>query len=228
MSIGVHSNVNPNPITKLFVVVILGFTVLHSINIYFEWSIIVLISLMYLINGYKKQAINNILVYIVMFIVPYIGLISEFNAFIKMFFSLFLVFRMFYVPFSAGKFMICTSDVGSVISSMDRLKIPKEFSIPISVMFRFFPSFKEERKNIRMAMKIKGIHTRNPIKYLEYIAVPLLIMSSNIVDDISKAAETKCIESPLKKTRYTKVCMRKVDLVYSMLMLLMLLGGWLC
>ena len=58
MSIGVRSNVNPNPITKLFVVVVLGFTVLHSINIYFEWSIIVLISLMYLINGYKKQAIN--------------------------------------------------------------------------------------------------------------------------------------------------------------------------
>lgn len=53
-------------------------------------------------------------------------------------------------------------------------------------------------------------------------------MSSNIVDDISKAAETKCIESPLKKTRYTKVCMRKVDLVYSVLMVLMLLGGWLC
>lgn len=81
----------------------------------------------------------------------------------------------------AASFMIKTSDVGAIISSMDKLKISKNVSIPIAVMFRFFPSFKEEKKNIKMAMRVRGINFKNPVKYLEYVSVPLLIISSNIV-----------------------------------------------
>ncbi len=42
-------------------------------------------------------------------------------------------------------------------------------------------------------MKIRGIGFKNPIAYIEHVTVPLLIMSSNISDDIAKAAETRCI-----------------------------------
>ncbi|WP_390622202.1 energy-coupling factor transporter transmembrane component T [Campylobacter ureolyticus] len=84
--------------------------------------------------------------------------------------------------------MIKTSDVGTIISSMDKLKISKNLSIPIAVMFRFFPSFKEEKKNIKMAMRVRGINFKTPIKYFEYVSVLLLIISSNIADDISKVA----------------------------------------
>lgn len=34
---------NPNPITKICII-LLGFTVFHQVNIYFEWGIIFLIS----------------------------------------------------------------------------------------------------------------------------------------------------------------------------------------
>ena len=60
--------------------------------------------------------------------------------------------------------MIKTSDVGAIISSMDKLKISKNLSIPVAVMFMFFPSFKEEKKNIKMAMKVRGTNFRNPFK----------------------------------------------------------------
>lgn len=132
---------------------------------------------------------------------------------IKMFFMLFIVFRMFYLPYLSGKFLIKTSDVGSIISSMDTLRVPKNISIPVAVMFRFFPSFKEEKDNIKMAMKIRGIPFKNPISYLEYVIVPLLIISSNIADDISKAAETRCIENPIKKERYISVRIKGIDFV---------------
>lgn len=46
--------------------------------------------------------------------------------------------------------------------SMDKIKVPQNISIPIAVMFRFFPSFKEEWKNIKMAMKIRGITFKTP------------------------------------------------------------------
>ncbi len=50
---------NPNPITKFFVVVLLGFTVVHSINQYLEIAAVLVISIMYLINGFRREAIKN-------------------------------------------------------------------------------------------------------------------------------------------------------------------------
>src|SRR3712207_1907138 len=196
-----NSKFNPNPITKFFVVGLLGLTVLHPINYYLEWLVVGVFSVMYLLNGFKRQAFKNIIVFGGLFLAPSFTVVAKLPIMIKMIFSLLFVIRMFYIPFAAGKFLIKTSDVGSIISSMDYLKIPSAISIPVAVMFRFFPSFIEERNHIKMAMKIRGIETKNPIKYLEYIAVPMLIISSNIADDISKAAETKCIGNPIKKTR---------------------------
>ena len=153
-----------------------------------------------------------------------IDVIRNMNAILMMIFMLFAVFRMFYLPFSAGSFFVKTSDVGSIISSMDKIKLPHTVSIPIAVMFRFFPSFREESRNIKLAIRV-GITFKNPISYIEYVMVPLLVISSNIADDIAKAAETKCIENPIKKTRYISVKIKKVDFVYVFLMLIMIVGG---
>lgn len=222
------NSLNPNPITKFFVVGLLGLTVVHSIHPVLEWMVIFVISIMYLMNGLKKEALKNVIIFGVLFLAPNFKILSQLPFFIKMFFSLIFVLRMFYIPYAAGKFLIKTSDVGSIISSMDVLKIPSAISIPVAVMFRFFPSFVEEKNHIKMAMKIRGIETKNPLKYLEYVAVPLLIISSNIADDISKAAETKCIANPIKKTRYIRVGVGVIDFIYAMTMTIIVIGGWLC
>ncbi|HGD5673893.1 TPA: energy-coupling factor transporter transmembrane component T [Streptococcus agalactiae] len=222
------NSLNLNPITKFFVVGLLGLTVVHSIHPVLEWMVIFVISIMYLMNGLKKEALKNVIIFGVLFLAPNFKILAQLPFFIKMFFSLIFVLRMFYIPYAAGKFLIKTSDVGSIISSMDVLKIPSAISIPVAVMFRFFPSFVEEKNHIKMAMKIRGIETKNPLKYLEYVAVPLLIISSNIADDISKAAETKCIANPIKKTRYIRVGVGVIDFIYAMTMTIIVIGGWLC
>lgn len=226
MFVNKNSHFNPNPITKFFVVGLLGLTVVHSINCYLEWSVIFVISLLYFVNGFKKESMKNIIIFGILFIIPNISFIAKFPSFIKMLFTLLFVLRMFYIPFAAGGFLIRTSDVGSIISSLDLLKIPESISIPIAVMFRFFPSFVEEKKNINMAMKIRGIKTKNPIKYLEYVFIPLLVISSNIADDISKAAESKCIANPVKKTRYVKLSVRLIDFIYAFTVAAIVIGGW--
>lgn len=222
------NSLNPNPIPKFFVTVLLGFTILHSINHYSEWALIIVISIMYFINGFRKEGIQNIIVFGILFFVPDFTILAKFPLVIKMLLSLLFVVRMFYIPYASGKFLIKTSDVGSIMSSMDFLRIPKAVSIPIAVMFRFFPSFEEERNNIKMAMKIRGIEIKHPLKYLEYIAVPLLIISSNIADDIAKAAETKCIANPIKKTRYITVRVHIIDFIYAFIMTVIVVGGRLC
>ena len=217
---------NPNPISKLMVTFLLGFAVFHKVNIYFEWAIILLISFLFYKNGFKKEALKNILFFgTFSLIIPSLEVIRNMNVILMIFFMLFAVCRMFYLPFSSGSFFVKTSDVGSIISSMDKIKLPHGISIPIAVIFRFFPSFREESHNIKLAMKIRGITLKNPISYIEYVMVPLLVISSNISDDIAKAAETKCIENPVKKTRYISVKMKIVDFGYVLLVLMMVIGG---
>ena len=217
---------NPNPISKLLVTFSLGFAVFYKVNICFEWGIVFLLSFLFYKNGFKKETLKNILLFAVLSsIIPNLDVIRNMNAILMMIFMLFAVFRMFYLPFSAGSFFVKTSDVGSIISSMDKIKLTHTVSIPIAVMFRFFPSFREESRNIKLAMRVRGITFKNPSSYIEYVMVPLLVISSNIADDIAKAAETKCIENPIKKTRYVSVKIKTVDFVYVFLMLIMIVGG---
>ena len=206
---------NPNPISKILAVFLTGLTVMHSINIRFELAIICFIGILFYLNGYKKTLFKWIILWF----------FSTLNPILKMFLSIPIVFRMFLLPFMAASFMIKTSDVGTIILSMNKLKISKNLSIPIAVMFRFFPSFKEEKKNIKMAMRVRGINFKNPIKYIEYVSVPLLIISSNIADDISKAAETKAIENPIAKTRYIRVKIQLIDFVYVLAVAGLIVGG---
>ena len=216
---------NPNPISKILVVFLTGLTVMHGINIRFELAIICIFLFLFYLNEYKKTLLKWIVLCGILYSLPNFMILSTINPIIKMFLSIPIVFRMFLLPFMAASFMIKTSDVGTIISSMDKLKIPKNLSIPIAVMFRFFPSFKEEKKNIKMAMRVRGINFKNPVKYLEYVSVPLLIISSNIADDIAKAAETKAIENPIAKTRYIHVKIQLIDFIYVLPVAGFIVGG---
>ncbi|WP_201454448.1 energy-coupling factor transporter transmembrane component T family protein [Streptococcus pneumoniae] len=180
---------------------------------------------MYRQGSIEKTLFKWIILCGILYSLPNFMVLSELNPIVKMFLSIPIIIRMFILPFMAASFMIKTSDVGAIISSMDKLKISKNVSIPIAVMFRFFPSFKEEKKNIKMAMRVRGINFKNPVKYLEYVSVPLLIISSNISDDIAKAAETKAIENPIAKTRYIRVKIQLIDFVYVLAVAGLIVGG---
>lgn len=216
---------NPNIISKFIVTFLLGFTVLHRVNVYIEWIIVFLMSAMFLLNGLKKEAIKSLIMFGVLFYLPHTKILAEMHPVVQILIIIPIVARMFVLPFMAASFMTKTSDVGSILSSMDKLKISKNISIPIAVMFRFFPAFKQEKANIKMAMKIRGISIKNPIEYIEYVAVPLLIISSNIADDIAKAAETKAIENPIKKTRYTPVNIQAIDFIFTLTISILVLSG---
>ena len=217
---------NPNPLTKLLVLGFLGATVVHPVSAYVEWVVIGFISLFYFMLEERKTAVTNLLFFLFLSFFPSFPKLYSLPALLKLFLSFIYVLRMFYLPYAGGRFFIKTSDVGSILASMDYLHIPPCISIPIAVMFRFFPSFAEEKRNISMAMRIRGIKTRNPLRYLEYITVPLLIISANIAEDIAKAAECKCIENPIPKCRYSSVHLQWADFFYALLIISTLIVGW--
>ncbi len=233
-----NESFNPTPITKLVVLVALGMSILspmsfktlkfYTVNDIFNLLIVVTFSVFYALNGSVKQGLKTFLTYFILININYIFNLKSNNYVLNMFFTLIVIVKFFFLPFMAGKFLIRTSDVGSILTSMDKIKIPKVVSIPIAVMFRFFPSFKEERRNIKLAMRIRGVTPKNPLKYLEYVAIPVITISLNIADDISKSAETKCIAMPCQKVRYNEVKPGLADIVFLSIIVLIEIGGRLC
>jgi ABC transporter permease protein len=233
-----NESFNPTPITKLVVLVALGMSILspmsfktlkfYTVNDIFNLLIVVTFSVFYALNGSVKQGLKTFLTYFILININYIFNLKSNNYVLNMFFTLIVIVKFFFLPFMAGKFLIRTSDVGSILTSMDKIKIPKVVSIPIAVMFRFFPSFKEERRNIKLAMRIRGVTPKNPLKYLEYVAIPVITISLNIADDISKSAETKCIAMPCQKVRYNEVNPGLADIVFLSIIVLIEIGGRLC
>ena len=233
-----NESFNPTPITKLVVLVALGMSILspmsfktlkfYTVNDIFNLLIVVTFSVFYALNGFVKQGLKTFLTYLILININYIFNLKSNNYVLNMFFTLIVIVKFFFLPFMAGKFLIRTSDVGNILTSMDKIKIPKVVSIPIAVMFRFFPSFKEERRNIKLAMRIRGVTPKNPLKYLEYVAIPIITISLNIADDISKSAETKCIAMPCQKVRYIEVKPGLADIVFLSIIVLIEIGGRLC
>lgn len=212
------STLNPNPGTKFAVLMFLSLLMMYDRPTWINLAIVGIISILFALNGKRYTGIKGFLMYVLLvafFEGDMMGdSLHHIPGFLKVFLSFFLILQKFYPGLYAGAFFISTSDVSSILAVMNKLHMPNAVSIPFAVMFRFFPTYKEERKHIKLAMKMRGITWRNPLKYLEYVMVPLLISSSNIADDISKSAETKCIGDPGPKTKYTVVRMNAVDYIY--------------
>lgn len=225
MIVNSNSKFNPNPITKLAATILLGISILHMPGDLASFLIVCVFSLFYFLQKFYKNAIGVLIVYSFYLMVPNIVDAKNYPFLIQVFISMLFALKIFYLPFMSGKFFFKTSDITSIITSMDKLRIPQFLSIPISVMFRFFPAYKEERRLIKNAMKIRGINIKDPIKYFECFFVPLITISINTTDDIAKAAETKCIASKTKKTNYKDVKFSIVDLIFIVIISVLLFGG---
>lgn len=120
-----------------------------------------------------------------------------------------------------GYYLFKTTTVSEFVASMERMHIPKQIIIPFSVMFRFFPTIKEESSSINDAMKMRGISfgkTRGgPVAMLEYRLVPLFISCVKIGDELSMSALTRGLGSPARRTNICDVGFHVQDILYFLL-----------
>ncbi len=107
-----------------------------------------------------------------------------------------------------GYYTMSTTRVSEFLAAMEKMHVPRSITIPLSVMFRFFPTIAEESRSIGDAMKMRGIGIRsiakNPAAVLECRLVPLLVSVVKIGDELSAAALTRGLGGPARRTN---VCM---------------------
>lgn len=114
-----------------------------------------------------------------------------------------------------GYFVVSTTTVSEFVAAMERLHIPKQITIPMSVMFRFFPTVMEEWSAISDAMRMREIRWGGGKAgtMLEYRIVPMLMCSVKIGEELSCASLTRGLGSPVKRTNICQIGFHVQDLV---------------
>lgn len=106
-----------------------------------------------------------------------------------------------------GSYLISTTTVSEFTAAMLRLHISEKIIIPLSVMFRFFPTVFDEFKSINTAMQMRGIRFGSVgiAKMIEYRLVPLMTCCVKIGEELSAAALTRGLGGEVKRTNICKI-----------------------
>ncbi len=129
------------------------------------------------------------------------------------------VMTRFAPGFMMGAFLISSTSVSDFLAAMKRMHISEKIVIPLSVIFRFFPTIGEENAAIRDAMRMRGIRFggKHPGRMLEYRLIPLMISVVKIGDELSAAALTRGLGAPVRRTDICKIGFHAQDIVMILL-----------
>ena len=104
-----------------------------------------------------------------------------------------------------GAYLISSTSISEFIGAMERMHITEKIVIPMSVIFRFFPTISEEYQAIRDAMKMRGIRFGGKI--------PLMVSVVKIGDELSAAALTRGLGATVKRTNVCQIGFHVQDLI---------------
>jgi energy-coupling factor transport system permease protein len=114
-----------------------------------------------------------------------------------------------------GYFLVSTTTVSDFMAAMRKMHMPESITIPLSVMFRFFPTVREESAAIGDAMRMRGVSLAGgkPVKMLEYRFVPMMMCSLKIGEELSAAALTRGLGAPVRRTNICRIGFHIQDVV---------------
>ncbi|MCR4640615.1 MAG: energy-coupling factor transporter transmembrane protein EcfT [Lachnospiraceae bacterium] len=101
-----------------------------------------------------------------------------------------------------ARYIVKTTKVSEFLTAMNRLRVSDKLTIPVSVIFRFFPTVVEESRSINDAMRMRGIEmgAGKSTEAVEYRIVPLIASCSIIGEELSAAAMTRGLDVGKKRS----------------------------
>ena len=190
-----------DPRTKLLLLLLVNLLLLLSHSLWFEIVLFTGCIVIVSVSGQIKSAGHFLIAFLLMLgidrgLTPYMsGIVFTLVSFIS------LALRKFLPCLILGKWILTTTEVCEFVAAMWKVHLPQTAIIPLSVVFRYFPTIKEEWGAIRAAMKMRGIHVS-----LEHIMVPLLMSAINVSEELSAAALCRGLDNPGEHT-----CMCRVE-----------------
>lgn len=135
-------------------------------------------------------------------------------------------FSRFMAGMAFAYYVFASTTVSEFITAMRRMHMPDAITIPLSVMFRFFPTLSEEGSSIGDAMRMRGIGLGGAkggvLAQAEYVLVPLMMSTLRIGDELSAASLTKGLDAGQSRTHICRVGMGVLDYLLAAASLAML------
>ncbi|MGD9160216.1 MAG: energy-coupling factor transporter transmembrane component T [Desulfobacteraceae bacterium] len=133
--------------------------------------------------------------------------------------SLYFMIIKFSPMFVMMVFIQASLNTSRFLHMLDQMRIPAKYVIPLGVCLRFMPSAAAEIRQVRYAMRMRGIRffsfftVRHPFVMLGYMMAPILVRSLSIGEELARSAVARGIESTVQKTSIHKLSFRTVDRV---------------
>ena len=217
---GLKLNFNLDPRTKIIILVLISFMVFNEVPLYISGILVLVPFICLFFSNRIKLALSYILIYIAAKYVQ-VYLLPTATGIIAILLVMFSYTATRMLPIMImGYYTITTTKVSEFITSMEKSNIPKEISIPLSVIFRYIPSVYEEIKSITNAMKMRGFglnvkSLKNPLKLIEFYMIPILVSTIKTADELSAASLTRGLSNPKGRTHLIEVKLNIID--YSLL-----------
>ena len=114
-----------------------------------------------------------------------------------------------------ASYVVSSMTVSEFTAAMQRMHITEKIIIPMSVMFRFFPTVGDEFSSINAAMKMRDIRFggKNASKMIEYRMIPLMTCTVKIGEELSAAALTRGLGGTVKRTNVCKIGFHAQDII---------------
>lgn len=226
-----------DPRTKILLLVLLDMIILIGRSLPYEIAVFAFSSIIILVGGQGIKVIRYLIIFIFCLAIQWMVVDLKTNFILSLVIFISVGLRKLLPCFMLAKWLIETTEVSEFISAMWKMKWNKEIIIASSVVFRCFPTIKEEWDSIITAMKMRGIDFniinffKNPVRTMEYILVPLFVSVLKISDELSAAAMCRGIDSETEHTCLTKVSMRQIDYIvivisFSWLLLAIFYSVW--
>ena len=234
-----------NPLSKLFLAVVLCAMCFVSSNIYFVAGVIVLNLLIAFAAGIHKMAfsiLSGLLKLSVVLFIVQVLFVRTGNTLFKIpgldlpitddgvYFSLLFVLRLLATALPLAVMLSVTqmSDLANVMVS--KLKIPYKYAFAVITVIRFIPVFASEMAGIIESQTARGVEfdTKNIFRKIGLIiplCVPLLISSVKKIDSSAIAAELRGFNRRTSKSGYKKYPFGKNDVFAALICAVVITAG---
>jgi energy-coupling factor transporter transmembrane protein EcfT len=194
-----------DPRTKIVLCLVVSFIMLESttslvVNA-LQIALAALPLIFLLMLGKHKMAVYYLCAYVFASLVPQL-LVPLLPDIINLLFTGMIALMTQILPgMMMAYFLIVSTSVSEFVTAMDRMHVPKSISVPMSVLFRFFPTIVEEYGHVRDAMRMREVgNLRQPMAMLEYRMVPFMTSIVSIGNDLAASALTRGLSAPARRT----------------------------
>ena len=175
------------------------FWFLFNKNYQIHLSVALNMFLLMYIREYKKA---------IKFVITYFAIILSAGLFAGKIALMYIIFNMSSrsIPLIMIVACIVVGNSGELMSSLQKLRIPKPIIVMICIMIRFFPVLGKESIYIRNGMRARGLfislkdYIRHPVLAYECFMVPLIIRCIKLSDELGATAELRGLNADKSRT----------------------------